>query len=911
MNKTHLRVAATAMICMGSVSHIVTASPRRVLLEFFSTERCTNCSLAHSNLERIFGDGGDSIIMLSHHAGFYDDALTIAESVEYEWFYSPYRGTYAPAAMMDRYCFDEQLPEVYDEQVPVFDGSKASYLQAAYAQVSAIPAQAEVQVATTYDAASRQLSVTVSGVTDASDAADLRLNVFLTEDSIFTQTQAGSYGAYYHRHSARQCLTGTWGESIYAGASFERTYTTTLPAEWNARRIEVVAFASHYDATDRRRCQVLNTASAPIIARGAADRFYFDSDATVTPSSVTIDQLDQVIIDYSHCAGTDEGLNPASGKGTGWITCPDGTRRDVTFSDDYRMHRLTIKVTGDPIVRAGSYYLHIPQGVFNVYGNAQLQNEEATFLYIVSGANDRGDDGELHLLESYPAQDQAVSLPLEAITLTFDRDIAVRHSAFDAAGRITNLTEGGYIQLSMKTDGPVLSITRGTYSSTDFIEGQQYQLELYADRIRSAADETVTFPAMTLTFSIAKADDDEQLLKVVSQIPAAGENIRNAGNITFNHNITAVDKDKVRLVNEHGHEARLSTVGRDTQAPRALIFNIDSDEHLQASTTYRLHLEAGAVSAGSLTNEEMDAAYWCIPVEHFAFTSDLANRAVPSFQTIVLDSDADGISRNGQGEGICVTGVSTNQDHVYALLADCGIDGQQVTLTFDRLLTPEVLAEGDAIYNSVKVVIPEGTFIDAEHRINRHTEMIIYIFETGEIGSQTWTFYPANGTQVKQLGKAVIGTDADDNPVTTYSLSFEVSGENVHVRIPDGSLLSIRDITTGDVVRTFLRNDIIGSRNSFSLDLGAEPITEDGYYQLVIPADAIFIHSDPNYLTQAIHPDADVTAHWTVGEPAGIEAIVTDHVITAPAYDLMGRPSRRQGLRIQGGRLIYLISHRQ
>lgn len=900
MHFLHHSIAILGLAALASTA-LAETTPRRVLLEFFSTERCTNCPLAHSNLERLFGDGGDSIIMLSHHAGFYDDAFTIPESTEYEWFYSPYRGMYAPAAMFDRTCF-EQLPEIYGDQVPIFDGSKASYLQPAYAAAAAVPALADIEITTQYDAATRQLQLTVSGNTSAEAVGDLRLNVFLTEDSLFTQTQAGAYGAFYHHHSARQCLTGTWGETIYSGASFERSYTTTLPAQWNARHIDVVAFASYYNAEDRQSCQVLNAASASIIARQAADRFFFDQGGIVSPADVVIDQLDQLVIDYTHCAGTDDGLNPANGRGQGWILCDDGTTRDVTYSDDYARHQLTIQVSGDPIVKAGIYRLRIPRGTFNVYGNARLINEEVTYLYVVSGANDRGDDGALHLVSSYPAQGQSVSLPLSAVTLNFDRDITVQHSAFNAAGIISNITEGGYIQLSMKTEGSQLIITRGAYSSTDFMEGQSYELEIYADRIKAADDPTVTLPGLTLAFCIAKAEEEEQALRVVSQIPAAGEIIRNAGSITFNRNVTAVDRSKFSLVNERGHVARLSSVGRDSEAPRAVIFNIDPETRLQSNSTYHLMLEAGAVTAGNVTCEAIDAAYWCIPVEHFTFTSELANRAVPSFQDITLTTDAEGVE--GEGAGICVTGVSTNADHVYAELEQLSITPDGIALHFDHLLTPETLTAGGALYNSVKVVIPEGVFHDGEGRINRHTELIIYIIEEQEIGEQTWTFTPASGSAVKSLGRESRGADDEGNVLLSYYLQLSVTGTNVNVRIPDGSLIYMVELLTGQRVHDFQRNDITGTRNSFTLELGAEPITAPGIYQLVIPAEAIFIHSDANYLTLPIHPDEDVTAQWTVGDVSAITTLTTP--TNHQAWDVMGRrTTHHEGLRIENGRVIF------
>lgn len=243
---------------------------RRVLMEIFSTERCNNCPQAHKNIERIFGDGGDSIIYLGHHAGFYTDGFSLEESIDYEWFYTPDRGTYAPAAMMDRTCGSDILPDVFSDGVPVFNGAKASCLQPAYEMAAETPAYAKVHAETEFDQVNRELSILVSGalLRELPMVNDLRLNLFLTEDSIFTQTQSGSIGSYYHRHLARHCFTSSWGESVEMEGEFMRSYAISLPQEWNEQRIQVVAFVTNYNPEDRNNCQVLNATAAPIIHAG-------------------------------------------------------------------------------------------------------------------------------------------------------------------------------------------------------------------------------------------------------------------------------------------------------------------------------------------------------------------------------------------------------------------------------------------------------------------------------------------------------------------------------------------------------------------------------------------------------------------------------------------------------------------
>lgn len=238
---------------------------RRVLMEVFSTEKCTNCPQAHANIDRLFGQN-PRVVEVGHHAGFYTDDLTVGESVDYEWFYTPNRGTYAPAAMFDRTCCSTDLPKIFSDDVPVINGELASTMQPTYDLVSQTPAQATVDLTLTYDEAQRQLTANVSGrrLLPTEDAASLRLNVVVVEDSVMSLKQAGARGVYYHRHVLRQCLTGTWGEAIDLDRGYSKSYTVTLPEAWRAEHVSVVAFVSNYDATNRNNCRVLNSNEAEL-----------------------------------------------------------------------------------------------------------------------------------------------------------------------------------------------------------------------------------------------------------------------------------------------------------------------------------------------------------------------------------------------------------------------------------------------------------------------------------------------------------------------------------------------------------------------------------------------------------------------------------------------------------------------
>lgn len=242
---------------------------RKVLMEVFSTELCSNCPQAHGYLEQQLGDA-TNLIEVGHHAGFYSDDYTVEASQAYEWFYKPGR-LYAPAVMLDRTNRYDAFPEAYADSVPVIDAVNGS-LQAIYQEASQVPAYVSVALLGSYDEASRQLVVTVAGqrLLPLNHPEQARLFVMLTEDSLFTQKQMGAgKDGFYHRHSLRQMLSDNWGDELHfkgvdGSDSYMMQYTVTLPEAWRADQVQVVAFVANYDADDHNDCRVLNAEAATV-----------------------------------------------------------------------------------------------------------------------------------------------------------------------------------------------------------------------------------------------------------------------------------------------------------------------------------------------------------------------------------------------------------------------------------------------------------------------------------------------------------------------------------------------------------------------------------------------------------------------------------------------------------------------
>lgn len=647
-------------------------------------------------------------------------------------------------------------------------------------------------------------------------------------------------------------------------------------------------------------------AASSISWASAQEYFWFDDGGTILPEEGTVDALSTIVIDYSGCQGTAEGLNPANGIGKGWITSDNGNY-NVSWDDNYTKHQLTLTIEGGPIVKQGDYKLTIPEGSLNVYGNSKLVNDQISYWYTVNGSKDTGAPTALTLVSSYPAEGETISLPVETLTMTFDQDITVSQSMFEPAGIITNLTSGGYIQLKMQTEGPVLKITKNqSYSSSDFMAGQSYRLDIYAGHVKSAADSKVTLPNTSISFKIA-ASESTNPLQVMAQIPAAGQNIRSAGSVKFNKSLTAVDSTKVSLANEKGHRVPLSFVGRDQESPMSLIFNIAEGTQLQPNTTYTLHLKAGAVKAGQFENDEGDVAYWCIPVSTFALNNDdPGETSVPEFSQMTVSADVEELTLAGQVSDIKVTGVMENAAHVYSVAKTCTVKGNQAVIEFEPV-TVAMLEAGGALNNSVKVVMPQGMFVNSMGNESRAFNGIVYVIEEKEIGAQQWIFKPASGSTVEQLGTVSYAEEEDGTKVASYSIDFHVRGENVYANIKDASSIKLLDYNTGVTVRTFNKYDITTTGiNTFNLRLGDTSITEQGHYELIIPKESVNLHSDESMRTKAKHPLEDVSADWIVGQESGIEQVEAD-AKRVMSVDLMGRrigQQSLQGLKIENGRIM-------
>ena len=238
------------------------AYPRKTLIEHFTTLKCVNCPTGLKALT-LLTEGRKDYVWVAHHIGYDTDELTQSASYTLETF----GVNSAPLAMFDRRVYD--ISE--GEKTPVFGIAYGSgltgnptqsrdILQPYFDQATSNPAFVSVNIENHYDAATRQLTTTVSGEHNDIFSAfydKVNLTVELVEDGVNTRVSQTGSGDKVHDHVFREAITRVDGDEInWNGNNYSETYTFTLPDGWNDKNVRVVAFVNK---------PISNTADAEVL----------------------------------------------------------------------------------------------------------------------------------------------------------------------------------------------------------------------------------------------------------------------------------------------------------------------------------------------------------------------------------------------------------------------------------------------------------------------------------------------------------------------------------------------------------------------------------------------------------------------------------------------------------------------
>lgn len=228
--------------------------PRKVLLEVFSTENCTACPKGHEIIESSIDGRHNEIIEVGHHVGFYTDQWTVPEDTIYmNFYYAAIVTTFAPAGMIDRTLWSKADGHHNSFQggdsCVVFSVESADVWNLLNVALSK-PAYAWINLDVEFNDIDSILTINTSGKSVTGLKGDPRLTIYITEDNLKTERQAGwnseQKGPYYQHNVNRYIATDVWGDQVTLNEGFEKEYNVKIQPNWNVDNLNVVAFVHNY-----------------------------------------------------------------------------------------------------------------------------------------------------------------------------------------------------------------------------------------------------------------------------------------------------------------------------------------------------------------------------------------------------------------------------------------------------------------------------------------------------------------------------------------------------------------------------------------------------------------------------------------------------------------------------------------
>ena len=269
--------------------------PRQMrLVEQFTSTWCTHCPTGTANIQGLCNLRDDIAWVAIHQNMTNTDPFRTLQCDSID-LYQDIRGY--PEGTFDRsvgISSETSVAAVLTSLSPAVMSSFLDYV------ASPQPSWATVNVNSTYDTTTRQAVITIDGqlVPDYEDrmGTDSRLTVYITEDGLVgRQTNGGDN--YVHNHVLRQALVSVTGVALKKmGDAYKNVFNLTIPEEWNADNLNIVAFVSRplrpnaltdiYVTNANKR--KLGECDEPAILRGDADG---DGEVTIGDVTVIIDML--------------------------------------------------------------------------------------------------------------------------------------------------------------------------------------------------------------------------------------------------------------------------------------------------------------------------------------------------------------------------------------------------------------------------------------------------------------------------------------------------------------------------------------------------------------------------------------------------------------------------------------------
>lgn len=228
---------------------------RNVLLEEFTTEKCTNCprvaSYVHDAMNEPEFQG--RLNTMENHAGYYTDSFTATFHNDWTWFFD---NLYAPAVLYDRHAEDGAVTAVTcpNSKLELFEGIRKRLRETAFVSL---------KVTADVDGENQKINVKVTGTRAKENFTKnpARITVVLTETNLAAISQAGAGGDYTHYNVGRR-VNSIWGDVLEWNGD-DYTYECSIPytQNYDFDNLGILAFIHDYDPDDKTKCDVANSAA--------------------------------------------------------------------------------------------------------------------------------------------------------------------------------------------------------------------------------------------------------------------------------------------------------------------------------------------------------------------------------------------------------------------------------------------------------------------------------------------------------------------------------------------------------------------------------------------------------------------------------------------------------------------------
>ncbi len=252
-----LSIAFIAQACEEippTIPTINTGGDRKVIMEEFSGAKCVPCAGAKAEIDNLLNLYGENLIVVTIHSPSFPGNGDPVAGANYDFRLDEGseivnmlgKPSGIPSGFINRALFEGETDRGLNRQ------QWAGFVDQAINEEPELG----MNMTTTFDPVTRELTVSITMVPVEDISGDIRLTVMITESNLIDkqETPDGRVDDYDHDHILRALISSVNGDKITdaltGGSVVEKNYTFTMPEEdgwWVADNCNVVAFASRFD----------------------------------------------------------------------------------------------------------------------------------------------------------------------------------------------------------------------------------------------------------------------------------------------------------------------------------------------------------------------------------------------------------------------------------------------------------------------------------------------------------------------------------------------------------------------------------------------------------------------------------------------------------------------------------------